>query len=449
MSHSKSNAVSASISSPISSSSHSNTQSAITGPMLASLDVGSFAVKLVISNVVTINQEQKIEVVGVGVCPNSGLKQGVVVNIESTTECIRKAKEEAELMSGSRVNEVWVSVSGSHVQSFDSRGMVAIKNKEVTSSDIDRVIEAAKAIQVPADRTVLHVIPREFKIDHQDGITDPIGMSGVRLEANVHIVTASQSAVSNLIRCIEKAGLKVAGLVLDQVAVMRSVLSSDEKNLGVCLADIGGGATKLVYILNGSVAHTSIIPIGGSHFTQDAAVGLRTPQIFAETLKKKHGCALASLVGEDETIEVEGVGGRKARSVQRKELAHILEARSEECLNMIANNIRVSGLQPLLGSGIVITGGASQLDGLVEMGEFVFDSPIRRGYPVLVGGLKDVVKGCEFATSIGLLLFAIETKKELYSSRETSMSGLSMTGSMGDSLGDVAQKMKKFFSDLF
>ncbi len=215
MSHSKSNAVSASISSPISSSSHSNSQSAVTGPMLASLDVGSFAVKLVISNVVTVNQEQKIEVVGVGVCPNSGLKQGVVVNIESTTECIRKAKEEAELMSGSRVNEVWVSVSGSHVQSFDSRGMVAIKNKEVTSSDIDRVIEAAKAIQVPADRTVLHVIPREFKIDHQDGITDPIGMSGVRLEANVHIVTASQSAVSNLIRCIEKAGLKVAGLVLD------------------------------------------------------------------------------------------------------------------------------------------------------------------------------------------------------------------------------------------
>ncbi len=437
------------ISSAISSANFSANQTVSTGPILASLDIGSSSVKLVMSNVVMVNQEQKIEVVGVGVSPNSGLKQGVVVNIEATTECIRKAKEEAELMSGSRVQDVWVSVSGSHVQSFDSRGMVAIKNKEVTATDIDRVIEAAKAIQVPADRTVLHVIPREFKIDNQDGITDPIGMSGVRLEANVHIVTASQSAVSNLIRCIEKAGLKVSGLVLDQVAVTKSVLSSDEKNLGVCLADIGGGATKLVYILNGSVAHTSIIPLGGSHFTQDAAVGLRTPQIFAEVLKKKFGCALASLVGDDESIEVEGVGGRKSRSVQRKELAHILEARAEECLTMIANNIRISGLQPLLGSGIVITGGASQLDGLVEMGEFIFDAPIRRGFPVLVGGLKDVVKGCEFATSIGLLLFALESKKELYTSKESGFSGLNMTGSMGDSMGDVANKMKKFFSDLF
>jgi cell division protein FtsA len=437
-----------SISSAISSSNYAANTSVNTGPILASLDIGSTSVKLVMSNVVTINQEQKIEVVGVGVSPNSGLKQGVVVNIESTTECIRKAKEEAELMSGSRVTEVWVSVSGSHVQSFDSRGMVAIKNKEVTNSDIDRVIEAAKAIQVPADRTVLHVIPREFKIDHQDGITDPIGMSGVRLEANVHIVTASQSAVSNLIRCIEKAGLKVAGLVLDQVAVIKSVLSADEKNLGVCLADIGGGATKLVYILNGSVAYTSIIPLGGSHFTQDAAVGLRTPQIFAETLKKKYGCALASLVGDDESIEVEGVGGRKARSVQRKELAHILEARAEECLTMIANNIRVSGLQPLLGSGIVITGGASQLDGLVEMGEFIFDSPIRRGFPVIVGGLKDVVKGCEFSTAIGLLMFALESKKDFYAAKDSSMN-LNMTNVMGESIGEVATKMKKFFTDLF
>lgn len=418
-------------------------------PILASLDIGSSAVKLVMSNVViNQNNEQKIEVVGVGVSPNSGLKQGVVVNIESTTECIRKAKEEAELMSGSRVSEVWVSVSGSHIQSFDSRGMVAVKNKEVTQSDIDRVIEAAKAIQVPADRMVLHVLPREFKIDHQDGITDPIGMSGVRLEANVHIVTASQSAVSNLSRCIERAGLKVAGIVLDQVAVIKSVVGTDEKNLGVCVADIGGGATKLVYILNGSVAGTATIPLGGSHFTQDAAVGLRTPQIFAEILKKKFGCALASLVSDDEQVEVEGVGGRKPRSVQRKELAHILEARAEECLTMIANNIRVSGFAPLLGSGIVITGGASQLDGLVEMGEFIFDFPIRKGLPVLVGGLKDVVKGCEFATAIGLQLYALEVRKDFYAQKDSSF-GMNVTGVVGESIGDVAVKMKKFFTDLF
>lgn len=431
----------------------SNLKPTVKGPLLASLDVGTSSVKLVMSHVVTNTHannfdqspESTIEVVGVGLCPNSGFKQGVVVNIESTTDCIRKAKEEAELMSGSRAQEVWVSVSGPHVQSFDSRGMVAIKNKEVTQSDIDRVIEAAKAIQVPADRTVLHVIPREFKIDNQDGITDPIGMSGVRLEANVHIVTASQSAVANLIRCIEKAGLRVAGLVLDQVATMKSVLSADERNLGACLVDIGGGSTKLVYVLNGSVAHTAIVPVGGSHFTQDVAVGLRTPQVFAEILKKKYGCALATLVGDEETVEVEGVGGRKARSVARKELAHILEARSEECLSMVANHIRMSGLQPLLGSGVVITGGASQLDGLVEMGEFVFDLPIRRGYPQLVGGLKDVVKGCEFATSIGLLLYAVELKGDYYIGQNAH----AMTGPIAESIGDVAGKVKKFFTDLF
>lgn len=401
---------------------------------------------------VTLNEknETKIEVTGVGIVPNSGIKQGVVVNIEATTECIRRAKEEAELMSGSKVSEVWVSVSGSHIQSFDSKGMVAVKNKEVNQQDIDRVIEAAKAIMIPADRMVLHVLPREFKIDQQDGITDPIGMMGVRLEANVHIVTASQSAISNLTKCIEKAGLRVAGLVMDQVALTKSVISSDEKNLGVCVADIGGGATKLVYLINGSVAHTSMVPVGGMHFTHDVAVGLRTPQVSAEILKKKYGCALATLVDENESIEVDGVGGRKSRTVPRKELAHILEARAEEVLNMIAHDIKMSGLQPLLGSGLVITGGSSQLDGLVEMGEFIFDLPLRRGYPALVGGLKDVVKGGEFATAIGLLFHALETKKDFYAQSVQDHSTSSLIGeAMSDSIGDVASKMKKFFTDLF
>lgn len=421
------------------------------GPVLASIDIGSSAVKLVMSHV-TLNEknETKIEVTGVGLVPNSGIKQGVVVNIEATTECIRRAKEEAELMSGSKVSEVWVSVSGSHIQSFDSKGMVAIKNKEVNQQDIDRVIEAAKAIMIPADRTVMHVLPREFKIDQQDGITDPIGMTGVRLEANVHIVTASQSAISNLTKCIEKAGLRVAGLVMDQVAVTKSVISSDEKNLGVCVVDIGGGATKMVYLINGSVAHTSMVPVGGMHFTHDVAVGLRTPQVSAEVLKKKNGCALATLVDEHESIEVDGVGGRKSRTVPRKELAHILEARAEEVLNMIAHDIKMSGLQPLLGSGLVITGGSSQLDGLIEMGEFVFDLPLRRGYPALVGGLKDVVKGGEFATAIGLLFHALETKKDYYAQSTQDLSTTSLLGeAMSDSIGDMASKMKKFFTDLF
>lgn len=421
------------------------------GPVLASLDIGSSAVKLVMSHV-TLNEknEPKIEVTGVGLVPNSGIKQGVVVNIEATTECIRRAKEEAELMSGTKVSEVWVSVSGSHIQSFDSKGMVAVKNKEVNQQDIDRVIEAAKAIMIPADRTVMHVLPREFKIDQQDGITDPIGMMGVRLEANVHIVTASQSAISNLTKCIEKAGLRVAGLVMDQVAVTKSVISADEKNLGVCVADIGGGTCKMVYLMNGSVAHTSMLPVGGMHFTHDVAVGLRTPQVSAEVLKKKHGCALATLVDDNETIEVDGVGGRKSRTVPRKELSHILEARAEEVLNMIAHDIKMSGLQPLLGSGLVITGGSSQLDGMIEMGEFIFDLPLRRGYPAIVGGLKDVVKGGEFATAIGLLFHALETKKDYYAQTPQDLSTTSLFGeAMSDSISDVTSKMKKFFTELF
>ncbi len=421
-----------------------------TGPVLASLDIGSSHVKLIYSTVSQNNStghtENQIDVIGVGIAPNSGLKQGVVVNIEATTESIRKAKEEAELMSGYTTDEVWISVSGSHIQSFDSKGMVAIKNKEVTNQDIERVIEAAKAIIVPADRTVLHVIPRAYKIDSQDGITDPIGMTGVRLEANVHIVTASQSAISNLIKCIEKAGFKVAGIVLDQLAASLAVLSDDEKNLGVCLADIGGGSSKLIYFINGSVAHTSVIPVGGSHFTHDVAVGLRTPQIAAEDLKKRHGSAVASLVSDDETVEVEGVGGRKARTIARKELSHILEARAEECLSMIANDIRLSGLQPVLGSGVVITGGTSGLDGLVEMGEFVFDIPVRRGFPKLVGGLKDVVKGGEFTTSIGLLFHALDLRKDFYV-RKDSGSMFSHTGN--GALDGVTSKVKKFFNDLF
>ncbi len=425
------------------------------GPVLASLDIGSSLVKLVYSVISAPNrnelhssmkQENQIDVVGVGLAPNTGTKHGVVVNIEATTESIRKAKEEAELMSGYTTNEVWVSVSGTHIQSFDSKGMVAIKNKEVSAQDVERVIEAAKAIMVPADRMVLHVIPREYRIDSQDGISDPIGMSGIRLEASVHIVTASQSAISNLIKCIEKAGFKVMGIVLDHLASSKAVLSEDEKNLGVCTVDIGGGSSKIVYYVNGSVAHTAVVPVGGAHFTNDIAVGLRTPQSAAENLKKKFGSAVASLVSENDIVDVEGVGGRKARTIPRKELSHIIEARAEECLGMIANNIRSSGLQPVLGSGIVMTGGTSSLDGIIEMGEFIFDIPVRRGLPRQVGGLKDVVKGGEFATSIGLLIHALEQKKDYYARKESSGR---YSNTKNDSFDGFSSKLKKFLNDLF
>lgn len=421
------------------------------GPVLASLDIGSSTVKLVYSVVsapktdaLSMKHDAQIDVVGVGLAPNTGTKHGVVVNIEATTDSIRKAKEEAELMSGYTTNEVWISVSGTHIQSFDSKGMVAIKNKEVTVQDVERVIEAAKAIMVPADRTVLHVIPREYKIDAQDGISDPIGMSGIRLEASVHIVTASQSAISNLIKCIEKAGFKVMGIVLDHLAASKAVLSEDEKNLGVCSVDIGGGSCKLVYFVNGSVAHTAVLPIGGFHFTNDISVGLRTPQFAAEQLKKKHGTAVSNLVSENEIVEVEGVGGRKSRTIPRLELAHIIEARAEECMGMIANNVRMSGLQPILGSGIVITGGTSSLDGIIEMGEFIFDIPVRRGLPKAVGGLKDVVKGGEFATSIGLLMHGLEQKREYYIRKDSNSLFAATQG-----LDGISTKVKRFFNDLF
>ncbi|XGC80258.1 cell division protein FtsA [Bdellovibrio bacteriovorus] len=408
-------------------------------PVLAGLDIGSTKVSFVIG---TVNPDGKLEVAGVGTAPNTGIRQGVVVNIEATTESIKKAKEEAELMSGYSISEVWVGVAGTHISSFDSKGMVAIKNREVTASEIERVIEAAKAVAVPADRTVLHVLPREFKVDGQDGITDPIGMSGIRLEANVHIVTGSQSAINNSVKCVEKAGLKVAGLVLNQLASATAVISNDEKNLGVSVVDMGGGACNALYFVNGSVAHSSTIPVGGQHFTHDVAVGLRTPQFAAEDLKKKHGCAMASMVNENETIEVEGVGGRKARVIPRKDLADVIEARAEETLNLVANDLRMSGLMPMLGSGIVLTGGASQLDGLVEMGEFIFDIPVRRGAPREIGGLTDVVKSGEFSAAVGLLLHALGQRKDLHQGNQQEVN-------IGESLDGITKKIKDFFGQIF
>ncbi|MGZ3773505.1 MAG: cell division protein FtsA [Pseudobdellovibrionaceae bacterium] len=410
-------------------------------PVLAGLDIGSTKVSFVIG---TVNPDGKIEVAGVGTAPNTGIRQGVVVNIEATTESIKKAKEEAELMSGYSVSEVWVGVAGTHISSFDSKGMVAIKNREVTGSEIDRVIEAAKAVAVPTDRTVLHVLPREFKVDGQDGITDPIGMSGIRLEANVHIVTGSQSAINNTVKCVEKAGLKVAGLVLGQLASATAVMSNDERNLGVCVIDMGGGTCNVLYFVNGSVAHSSTIPVGGQHFTHDVAVGLRTPQFAAEALKKKYGCSMASMVNESETIEVEGVGGRKSRMIPRKDLADVIEARAEETLNLLANDIRMSGLMPMLGSGIVLTGGASQLEGLVEMGEFIFDIPVRKGDPREIGGLTDVVKTGEFSTAVGLLQYALGQRKDLLNGHQQQSEV-----NIGESLDGITKKIKDFFGQIF
>ena len=415
----------------------------IHAPIIAGLDVGSTKVALVAGQKVVHPETGRVsvEIIGAASVPNAGTRQGVVVNIEATTESIRKAKEEVELMCGSPIQEVWIGVSGQHVRSFDSRGMVAIKDGEVKKSDIDRVIDAAKAIAVPGDRTVLHVIPRDYRVDENNDIIDPIGMSGVRLESNVHIVTASHTAMANVLKCTERAGLKVAGSVLIPLAASMTVLSSDEKNLGVCLADIGGGNCNLVYFVKGSVAYTSVLPIGGNHFSNDIAVGLRTTQSAAEEIKKKHGCALSSLVDAESTIEVEGVGGRKNRTVLKKDLAEVVEPRAEEMMQMILTDIQLSGLLPLLGSGLVITGGASQLEGLVELGEFALDIPVRRGSPAVMGALRDIVKAPIYAASVGLLYYGAEQSRAALRASEKDL--------LSSSVEVVSLKIKNLLRDLF
>ena len=411
--------------------------------VIAGLDIGSSKVTVIIS---TVKEDQTLEIVGVGTAPNFGIRQGVVVNIEATTDAIRRAREEAELMSGYQIEEVWVGVSGSHIKSFDSKGMVAIKNKEVTAQDVDRVIEAGKAVAVPTDRQVLHVLPREYKVDTQDGILDPIGMSGIRLEANVHIVTGSQTAIANNLKCIEKAGLKCIGTVLDPLASAQAVLSEDEKALGVCVIDMGAGSCKLIYYVNGSVAHTSVIPVGGQHFTHDIAIGLRTPQIAAEEIKRKYGCAMSSLVGEDEVVEVEGVGGRKARTVLRRDLSEVLEPRAEETLQLIQNDIQMSGLAPLMGSGIVLSAGASQMEGMLEMAEFILDLPVRKGHPVHansnVGGLVEVVRSPAFSTAVGILRYGLSKKRFTKASFTADLE-------LPASVTNFGQKIKNIIEDLF
>lgn len=376
--------------------------------VFAGLDIGTTKVACTIGSA----GENGIHIIGVGQSPNTGMRQGVVVNIEAVSEAIQKAKDEAELMAGVTIQQVWLSIGGSHIQSFDSQGMVAIKNQEVTEADIERVIEAAKAVRISNDRQVLHVLPKEYKIDGQEGINDPIGMSGVRLECSVHIVTGTNSAIQNAVRCAEKAGLAVEGLVLQQLASSLAILSPDERNLGVTAVDMGGGTCDLITYTQGSVVHTNVIPVGGFNFTQDVAMGLRTTQNNAEDLKKKFGCALPDLVKEEESLEVESVGGRPERTISRKDLCEVLEARADETLQLVKQDLEKTELIQHLGSGVVLTGGASQLQGLVEMGDFVFDVPVRKGVPEKTGGLTDVVRSPAFATCVGLIKYGVSQQKD-------------------------------------
>ena len=371
--------------------------------IVVGLDIGTSKVLALVGE---ITADGAIEVIGMGSQPSRGLKKGVVVNIESTVQSIQRAVEEAELMADCEINAVYAGIAGSHVRSLNSHGVVAIRDREVTHGDVEHVIDAAKAVAIPADQRILHVLPQEFLIDGQEGIRDPIGMSGVRLEAKVHIVTGADSAAQNIIKCVQRCGLVVEDVVLEQLASSFAVLTEDEKELGVCLVDVGGGTTDIAVFGGGAIRHTAVIPIAGDQVTNDIAVSMRTPTQYAEDIKIKYACALSQLANPDETIEVPSVGDRPPRRLARQTLAEIVEPRYEELFALVRDELRRCGLEESVATGIVLTGGTSKMEGAIELAEEVFHMPVRLGVPQYVSGLVDVVSNPIHATGVGLLLYA-------------------------------------------
>jgi cell division protein FtsA len=369
--------------------------------LVVGLDIGTTKICAIVGSLT----DEGLDIVGIGTSPSKGLRKGVVINIESTVEAIRKALQEAELMAGCEIKSVFAGIAGGHIKGFNSQGVIAIKNREVNNDDIRRVIDAAKAIAIPMDREVIHILPQEFIIDDQDGIKEPLGMSGVRLEAKVHIVTGAVASAQNIIKSCNRGGVDVADIVLEQLASSEAVLSPDEKELGVALIDIGGGTTDIAIFVDGAIKHTSVLSLGGNHLTNDIAVGLRTPMADAEKIKQRYGCCLTSMVGKDETIEVPSVGGREPRVLSRQLLAEILEPRVEEIFTLVNREIVKSGFEDLIASGVVITGGTCILPGMPELAEQIFNLPVRRGVPQDIGGLTDVVNSPVYATGVGLVKY--------------------------------------------
>jgi len=372
---------------------------------LVGLDVGTSKVAAIVGEMM---DDASLEIIGLGAAESRGIRRGAVVNLEAAVDSIKKAIEEAELMAGIAIDSVHLTVSGPHIKGFNSRGVIAVagKNREITRDDVRRAIEAAKAVALPAGREILHVLPQDFVVDDQDGIGAPVGMTGARLEVNVHIVTGAVSATQNLVACVNRAGIHVADTVVAQLAASESVLTPDEKDLGVALLDIGGGTTDLAIFERGALWHTAVLGIGGDHFTNDIAVGLRTPIPDAEKVKRRSGCSLSTLVDEEETIEVASVGGRRPRVMARRILSDILQPRAEEIFHQAWDEVRRAGHEKSLNSGIVITGGGAILDGMPEIAEQIFDLPIRRGSPSSVGGLSDHVNSPTFATAVGVVQYA-------------------------------------------
>jgi cell division protein FtsA len=371
--------------------------------LVVGLDIGTSKIACLVGEV---KADDRIEIIGVGTHPSRGLKKGVVVDIESTVASIQRAVEEAELMAGCEIHSVHAGIAGSHIRSLNSHGITGIKDHEVTQADVDRVIEAARAVAIPADQKILHILPQEFIIDGQEGIREPIGMCGVRLEARVHMVTGAVSAAQNIVKCIRRCGLEVEDLVLEQLSSSYSVLGEDEKELGVCLVDIGGGTTDLAVFTDGAIRHTAVIPIAGDQVTNDIAVALRTPTQFAEAIKIRHACALANLAGHGETIEVPSIGERPPRRLSRQTLAEVVEPRYEELLTLLQGELRRSGFEDLVAGGVVLTGGSAKMEGLVELAEEVFHMPVRLGAPQYFVGMQEVITDPIYSTGVGLLIYA-------------------------------------------
>ena len=370
--------------------------------IIVGLDIGTTKIAVIVAERVAGG---KIDIVGIGTHPSTGLRKGVVINIEATVESIRRAVEEAELMAGCEINTVYAGIAGGHIKGFNSHGIVAVKNKEVSTRDVERVIDAARAVAIPTDREILHILPQEYIVDEQDGIREPIGMSGVRLEAKVHIVTGSVASAQNIVKCANRVGLNVADIVLEPIASSEAVLSPEEKELGVAMIDVGGGTTDITIFHGGAVKHTAVIPLGGNHITADVAAGLRTPVSSAQDIKHRYGCALSRLVHAEETMEVPLTGGREPRVMSKQVLADIIEPRVEEIMTLAHKEILRSGFDELLTSGIVLSGGSVLLDGMSDLAEDIFGLPVRIGSPKGVGGLVDVVNSPAYATGVGLVLY--------------------------------------------
>jgi len=403
--------------------------------IIVGLDIGTTKVCAIVGE----KTKDGVEIIGIGVSPSKGLRKGVVVNIESTVEAIKKAVAEAELMAGCEINRVYCGIAGSHIKAFNSHGVIAIKGKEIAQADIDRVIEATQTVLIPSDREVIHVIPQEFIVDDQEGIQQPVGMIGNRLEVRVHIVTAAITSAQNIIKCANKAGLDVADIALQQIASSEAVLNSDEREIGTALVDIGGGTTDIAIYQNGAIKYTTVIPLGGNQITNDISVGLRTSVAEAENLKKKWGCAFAPMVSKEDSIEVPNVDGSKSRTITRYMLSEIIEPRVEEMFELVRRELLKSGYENLVASGIVLTGGTASMEGITDLGEQIFNLPVRRGLPANITGLVDMVKSPMYSTAVGLVHYGSKHMTESQFQK----------GNEGNILNKFGIRMKAFMKEFF